>query len=191
MRFTKAEIRDYFDREDRLYRLAVLCTHWIRDTVPFTPSAISQSKSLSMTIAGRTIAFSDLAGELVDDNRREVISSEFLLNHLHSLVRVPFELLNDYCEDFDAAKQAALMTKLRNMPWYEYTRLVRNAVSHNFRFAFNARDKSKLPVTWNGIAIDSNRDGQAITYETLWHRTGYELFLEMREFADSLPELGT
>lgn len=192
MRFTKAEIRDYFDREDRSYRLAMLCTHWIRDTAPFTPSAISEPKSLVMMVAGRTIAFSDLAAELEDGSRREMISSEFLLNHLHSLVRLPFELLTDYCEDFDkAARQPALVAKLKNMPWYEYTRLVRNAVSHNFRFAFNARDKSKLPVTWNGIAIDGNCDGQAITYETLWHRSGYELFLEMREFADSLPEPGS
>jgi hypothetical protein len=192
MRFTKAEIRDYFDREDRLYRLAMLCTHWIRDTAPFTPSAMSEAKSLSMTIAGRTITFSDLAVELVDYNRREMISSDFLLNHLHSLVRVPFELLKDYCEDFDTAtRQSVLMTKLRNMPWYEYARLVRNAVSHNFRFAFSARDKSELPATWSDIVIDSNHDGQAITYDTLWHRTGYALFLEMREFAGLLPELGT
>src|SRR5437764_3060453 len=173
MCLTKAEILDYFNREDKNYRLAILCTHWIRDTAPFTPSAISEAKSLSMTVAGRTVAFSDLAVELEDDHRREMISSQFLLNHLHSLIRLPFELLNDYCEDFDkAAKQSVLKDRLKNMPWYQYTRLVRNAVSHNFRFAFRESDKSKLPVTWNGITIDRNCDGRAITYETLWHRPG-------------------
>jgi hypothetical protein len=130
MRFTKAEIRDYFDREDRSYRLAILCTHWIRDTAPFTPSAISEANSLVMMVAGRTIAFSDLAAELEDGNRREMISSEFLLNHLHSLVRLPFELLNDYCEDFDkAAGQSALVAELKKMPRYAYTRLVRLSVA--------------------------------------------------------------
>ena len=178
MRFTKAEIRDYFDREDRSYRLAMLCANWIRDTARFTPSAISEAKSQFMMIAGRTIAFSDLATELEDRDRCEIISSEFLLNHLHSLVRLPFELLNDYCEDFDraAAKQPVLMTKLKNMPWYEYARLVRNAVSHNFRFAFSGRDKSKMPVTWNGMTIDGNCDGRTITYETLWHRSAMSYF---------------
>jgi hypothetical protein len=191
MRLKKIEMLEYFHREDKNYRLAMLCTHWIRNTSPFMPGAIFEAKSLFMTIAGRTIAFSDIAAELEDDNRREMISSEFLLNHLHSLVRLPFELLNDYCEDFDrAARQPVLVAKLKNMPWYEYTRLIRNAVSHNFRFAFNERDKSKLPVMWNGITIDGNCDGQTITYETLWHRPGYELFLEMKEFACSLPETG-
>lgn len=191
MRFNKAEILDYFDREDKDYRLAILCTHWIRDIAPFTPSVKSEAKSLSMMVAGRTIAFSDLAAELEDRNRSEIISSQFLLNHLHSLIRLPFELLKDYCEDFDkVAKQAVLTDRLRNMPWYQYTRLVRNAISHNFRFAFNPSDKSRLPVRWNGITIDANCDGKVITYETLWHRPGYELFLEMKAFADSLPKPG-
>lgn len=189
MRFSKTEILDYFAREDRTYRLAILCTHWIRDTAPFTPSVISEAKSLSMIAAGRDIAFSDLAAELQDRNRREIISSQFLLNHLYALIRLPFELLKAYCTDFDeVAKQSALMERLTSMPWYHYTRLVRNAVSHNFRFVFRPSDKAQLPVKWNGITIDSNCDGRAITYETLWHNPGYELFLEMKAFADALPE---
>jgi len=191
MRFTKAEILDYFHREDRNYRLAILCTHWIRDTAHFTPSAISEANSLWMKIGGRSIAFSDIANELEDANGREVVSAQFLLNHLHSLVRVPFELLNDYCEDFDSiAATPVLKDRLKNMPWFHYTRLIRNAVSHNFRFAFNPKDRAKLPITWNGITIDHNCDGKEITFETLWHRPGYELFLEMKEFAISLLEPG-
>ena len=189
MRFAKADILDYFSREDRNYRLAILCTHWIRDTAPFTPSAISEARSLFMIAAGRTVPFSDIATELEDANRREMISAQFLLNHLHSLIRVPFELLNDYCEDFDkGATKPDLRGKLRMMPWFHYTRLVRNAVSHNFRFAFNPGDRAMLPITWNEITIDINCDGKDITFETVWHRPGYELFLEMKEFAESLPE---
>ncbi len=189
MRFSKSEILDCFDREDKNYRVAILCTHWIRDIAPFTPSVKSEAKSLFMIVAGRTIAFSDLGTELEDRNRSEIISSQFLLNHLHSLIRLPFELLKDYCADFDrTVKPGVLFGKLRRMPWYEYTRLVRNAISHNFRFAFDERDKSRLPVTWNSITIDGKCDGQVITYETLWHRSGYELFLEMKEFANALPE---
>ncbi len=189
MRFSKSEILDYFSSEDKNYRLAILCSHWIRDIAPFTPSVKSEAKSLSMMVAGRTIMFSDLAAELEDRNRSEIISSQFLLNHLHSLIRLPFELLKGYCADFDrAVKPPALFNRLRSTPWYEYTRLVRNAISHNFRFAFDERDKSRLPVTWNSIIIDSNCDGRAITFETLWHRPGYELFLEMKEFANALPE---
>jgi hypothetical protein len=189
MRFTKTEILDFFNREDRNYRLAMLCTNWIRDTAPFTPSAVAEARSLFMMIAGRTVAFSDIATELEDSNRREIISAQFLLNHLHSLIRVPFELLNDYCEDFDqAVPKPYLKGMLKKMPWFHYTRLVRNAVSHNFRFDFRPSDAAILPLTWNGNTIDASCHGKDITFETFWHRPGYELFLEMRKFADSLPQ---
>jgi hypothetical protein len=39
MRFTKAEILEAFAREDRSYRLGLLCTHWIRDVERYTPTA--------------------------------------------------------------------------------------------------------------------------------------------------------
>lgn len=35
------------------------------------------------------------------------------------------------------------------------------------------------------MIVDRNDDGQTITHETLWTRTGYELFSEMKKFADS------
>ncbi len=54
----------------------------------------------------------------------------------------------------------------------------------------------RCPRKWSklreqaGITIDKNCDGKVITYETLWRQLGYELFLEMKEFANSLPESG-
>jgi hypothetical protein len=39
MRFTKAEILAAFEREDRSYRLGMMCTHWIRDVEHYTPNA--------------------------------------------------------------------------------------------------------------------------------------------------------
>jgi hypothetical protein len=44
MRFTKSDILEAFDREDRSYRLAILCTHWLRDTARFKPSAAQEAQ---------------------------------------------------------------------------------------------------------------------------------------------------
>jgi len=189
MRLTKSDILDSFDREDRSYRLAILCSDWLRDTAQFKPNAATQARGSAMKIRDKWILFADLAKMLEQQTQREVITADFILNQLHALIRAPFELLRDYCEDFDKAVPTLhLQNDLKNTAWYYFTKLIRNAISHNFRFEFNKQDKWRLPVTWNGITITPNMDGEAITYEALWHNSGYALFLEMRVFAEALPE---
>ena len=39
VRFAKKDVLEWFDRQDRSYRLALLCTYWIRDTADYKPSA--------------------------------------------------------------------------------------------------------------------------------------------------------
>jgi hypothetical protein len=53
MRFTKAEVLEAFDREDMSYRMAILCTHWLRDTAPFKPSASDEARGLKMKVLGQ------------------------------------------------------------------------------------------------------------------------------------------
>jgi hypothetical protein len=79
--------------------------------------------------------------------------------------------------------------KLRAADWYEYARAIRNTVSHNFRFDFSRFKESQFPIMWRDITLTYDLHGQAITNESLWHKPGYELFLEMRDFAATLPEL--
>jgi hypothetical protein len=58
---------------------------------------------LNCTCRRATAGFSnhDLAALLADPMKRELLSSNFLLTYLHTLIRAPFELLSDYCEDYD------------------------------------------------------------------------------------------
>jgi hypothetical protein len=184
MRFTKVEILDAFDRQDRSYRLALLCTDWLRDAAPFRPSAIEEAKGNTMVVRGKRISFADLAELLEEPTRRDSVSSDFLLNQLHALIRVPFELLSDYCEDCDKIDASRrLVAAMKAARWHEVTRVIRNAVSHNFRIDY----KGTTPLTWGNIIISSAMHGQPITHESLWHKAGYELFLEMRGFAEALP----
>ncbi|MGY3388048.1 hypothetical protein ACVWW6_000639 [Bradyrhizobium sp. USDA 3311] len=36
--------------------------------------------------------------------------------------------------------------------------------------------------------MTADLDGKAITFESFWHKSGYELFVAMRDFAEALPE---
>jgi hypothetical protein len=189
MRFTKQEILKALDREDRSYRLALLSSHWLRDAARYKPSAAEEARGMRMEAYGKRISFADLADALEHPNTREIVSSDFVLTQLHTLIRVPFEVLSDYCKDFDGQFPGQqLCATLKGTKWYWFAYIVRNAVSHNFRYDFRGGVRKQLPICWNGITLTAEMQGQPVTYETLWHRRGYELFLEMRRFAESLPE---
>ena len=188
MRFAKTDVPECFDKQDRSYRLAFLCTRWILDGARYKPSASEEARGIWMGVRGTWVPFADLADKLKSSSRH-ALSSDFILNQLHALIRAPFEILRDYCENYDKSDPTPhLFQKMKEAPWYEYARMVRNAISHNFHFQYSKHDKKILPVTWNGITLTQEMEGQAMTYEALWHKRGYELFLEMRIFAEALPE---
>lgn len=188
-RFAKAEILQAFAREDRSYRLGILCTHWIRDVERYAPNAAALARSLHMRMDSKLVSDADLAVLLEDPVKRELLSSDFLLPYLHTLIRAPFELLSDYCEDFDkAAPGRSLLSEMKSAPWYGVAYIVRNAVSHNFHIEFG-RSRDKLPITWRTITITEEMEGHPMTAAIFWHRPGYELFLEMQAFAAAMPEV--
>jgi hypothetical protein len=73
MRFSKADILQAFEREDRSYRLGIMCTHWIRDVERYKPNAADLAPALSMQAAGRWISYGDLAPLLSDPMKREIL----------------------------------------------------------------------------------------------------------------------
>lgn len=189
MRFSKTEIIQTLAREDRSYRLGIMCTHWIRDVERYSPSAANLAPTLNMLVDDRLVSNAALAVRLQNPNDRELLSSDFLLTYLHTLIRAPFELLSDYCEDFDqVAPGSSLLSQLKAQSWYAVSYIVRNAVSHNFRIELG-KMRSKLPIRWRTVEITAQMDGQPMTAAIFWHKPGYELFLEMRAFAEALPEL--
>lgn len=101
MRFTKSEVIDEFVRQDRSYRLAVISSHWLQGGSRYTPSAIEEARGIQMKALDQWISYADLAELLSQDPSRLAITTDFVLNQLHALIRVPFELLNDFCEDYD------------------------------------------------------------------------------------------
>jgi hypothetical protein len=188
MRFTKPEILATFEREDKSYRLGMMCTHWIRDVENYTPNATSLALTMQMKTDDQWISNHDLAGLLADPMKRELLSSDFLLTYLHTLIRAPFELLSDYCEDYDkAVSVGSLLNEMKSQSWYGVAYIVRNAVSHNFRVELG-KMRDKFPIRWRTVTITEDMSGQPMTAAIFWHKPGYELFLEMRAFAETLPE---
>jgi len=67
-----------------------------------------------------------------------------------------FETLKSGCETKDQKKS------LQNAPWYQFLRMIRNSLSHDFYLRFNKYDKKQLPVTWSGLTLYPDLDGEQL-----------------------------
>ncbi|MGY8678554.1 hypothetical protein Q2941_12200 [Bradyrhizobium sp. UFLA05-153] len=104
-------------------------------------------------------------------------------------IRVPYELLDDYCDDYDKATPGRSLSKqLRAADWYEHARAIRHTVSQNFRFDFSRYKPENFPITWSGISMTPELHEKASLSPRSGRRSGYEFFVAMRSFAKALPE---
>jgi hypothetical protein len=190
MRFSKADILQMFERQGECYFLAIIAQHYLRGGEQYNPSAISEGRGLRMEVEGRWVSFSDVASKLENHTTMYSLTADFLHNQLHALIRAPFELLDDYCSDFDkATPNGNLHVRMKSADWYPFARIIRNAISHNFRFDFGKGDRKLLPVKWLWVTISENLNGQPLTDDFFAPKIGYRLFLRMQDFAMALPEL--
>ena len=98
-------------------------------------------------------------------------------------LRQPDELKNAVYETYESAHRDALKTlfeatkhycsisrqleRLQSQSWYSFWRILRNCWSHQMTFDFNRRDLSHLPVSWSGVEIKPEHQGQHVSHSHL------------------------
>lgn len=125
-----------------------------------------------------TLPFHQVSNLLQAPNDRDVAVKEFAKMLLRVLIKESFELVKDYC---DVSGQAS---SFKSQSWYHYARMIRNCLSHNFRFQFNRYDKSLLPVSWRGKSITSAMDGSNLELSFFGYAEAWQLFGEMATLAE-------
>lgn len=123
-----------------------------------------------------TVEFTQVVRLLRNATDREIAVKEFLTSQIRALIKESFELVKDYC---DGTGQAVLF---KSEPWYQFARMIRNCLSHNFKFEFNKHDRGLLPVSWNGRTITSAVDGQPLKLDFFGYVETWELFREYQTF---------
>ncbi len=126
-----------------------------------------------------TLTFAQVADLLRVPKDRDIAIKEFIKMLLRAVVKESFELIKNYC---DASSQTSSFT---GQPWYQFAQMIRNCVSHNFRFEFRKYDKSLLPVSWKGRSITSAMDGTHLELSFFGYAEALELFTEMKNFAEN------
>lgn len=71
---------------------------------------------------------------------------------------------------------------LKEQDWYQYARMIRNSISHNFHLRFNSYDRLVLPVSWHGVTIDGAMDGTHLSEDLVPPDVLLDLLIEIECF---------
>ena len=73
-----------------------------------------------------------------------------------NLLKETFRITESHCTE------TSQHDKMKQEPWYEFARIHVNALSHDFTFKFNKKDKKALKndIIYNGITLSKSMDGK-------------------------------
>ena len=142
-----------------------------------TPEVYPILEVQSASFGTYTVTFDQVSKLLRVTTDRDIAVKEFLTMLLRALIKESFELIKDYS---DRSGQAML---LKSQNWYQFARIIRNCISHNFHFEFNSYDKGLLPVTWGSRTITAAMDRQPLPLTFFGYTEAWELFKEFISFA--------
>lgn len=123
-----------------------------------------------------SINFKQITNMMRKKEDRGIACKEFINMGLRTLIKEPFELIKDYSGNTNQ-KQI-----FQSQKWYQFARIIRNCLSHNFKFQFNPYDKSLLPIVWKSKTININLDNTHLQISFFGYVEAWELFCEMNFF---------
>lgn len=141
-----------------------------------TPEAYPILEKHSASFGKYSVSFDQVARLLRNSDDRDIAVKEFLKSQIRALIKESFELIKDYCAD--TGQTGALEAE----PWFQFARMIRNCLSHNFKFEFNPHDKSLLPVSWGPRTIEIGMDGTHLELKFFGYVETWELFQEYQGF---------
>lgn len=129
---------------------------------PSAPDLLDDEKNTYVMINDYRQTFHGQVKHLREDK-------EFLLQSLHNLylralICESYELISEYC---DKTKQYEL---LKSEKWYLPLRLVRNCITHSFRWNFDRLSKKekkeiKFPITYRSLCISRDFQDQPLSFD--------------------------
>jgi hypothetical protein len=169
---TKAELLSQLENAKNNYILGLAALSLFA-----TPQVYPILEQQSATFGPYTVQFRHVAGLLANIADRDIAVKEFLLMLVRALIKEPFELVKDHSAK--TGQNAALKAE----SWYQFGRMIRNALSHNFTFEFNKYDKGLLPESWRTRTLTVAMDQQPLALSFFGYVEAWELFQEFADFA--------
>ena len=143
---------------------------------------ISDIRGKSSLVLGENyeLPFDQVVALLGEDYVDKLIAlTEFLNMLLRAFIKEPYELLKAYCRD------TGQLREMQCQPWFQFARIIRNCLSHDFRFDLSKHMKL-LPVTWKGKTITGGMHGTRLEHSFFGFNDAIQLFEDLQSFANGL-----
>ena len=141
------------------------------------PEAQAVLRRDSARFGGYEVQFAQVADLFSNTEHRDDACKSLLIMHMCSLIKDSFELCRHHC------KAAGCLPQMRVEPWYQFCRLIRNCIAHNFEFTFSSHDLPVLPATWRGRSITAAMNGGPLPLSFFGYSQAWDLFQDIRSFA--------
>lgn len=116
---------------------------------------------------------------LHSEEKTKKLLNEYMKSALRSFIKDSFESVKLY------AKETKQFSMLKKANWYEFSRVIRNNLAHDFMFRFNDRDKNLLPVRWRDVEITIGLDDQPLPVQVMNEANAILLFNDIFQFAET------
>jgi hypothetical protein len=112
-----------------------------------------------------------------DDELLKLATSQLRNATLRNCLKETFEIVSIHAE------QTGQLPTLKRASWYQFLRIIRNCLSHDFILTFTTADRKHLPVNWSSLTIDASMAGKHIPMRGFLTRLkALELIEEVRSY---------
>jgi len=115
---------------------------------------------------------------LTDRDVSKIAFSELYDTVHRAALKELFEITKYYCEFTGQLKI------IQSQGWYQFWRVLRNCLSHDFKLQFNEYDLKKLPVSWGKLTIDMAMEGKNLTHGNFSRQDIVAFLTEVSDFIE-------
>ncbi len=112
-------------------------------------------------------------------DKRSKLLNEHMKSILRSFVKDMFEIVKLY------TKETKQFNKMKKANWYDFVRIIRNCLAHDFKLRFNNHDKKTLPVKWRDKEITLTINNQLLNVQILNEANAIELYSEIFAYVET------
>lgn len=171
----KQELINQLEHIHLNFDFGLACLSLIND-----PIAIKALPQLSINFGSYKHNHDKILSLLKDKNNKSVpINNFFKRNIMCSILKDYYDSVLYYCNQ-TTPKQ---VKKFQEHSFYQYSRIIRNAMSHGYKFNFSQmKDKTVFPIKWNGKTIYLSDENKEITEDKLNFQDVFALLGEFENF---------
>ena len=158
------------------YAIGCIAGDWLSNKTSSSLPANIVLKNLRFSEISVSFNLKPLKNMLSDQEMRNKLINEHMKSLIRSFIKETFEIVKLYANE---TKQFSI---LKNADWYQFIRVIRNNLAHDFRFRFRESDKKILPVMWRDKTITVDMDGQPLQVHIMNDAYAIELFKEIYQF---------